>query len=295
MQPLFEYRLDLAGFQTRALELEGEGPALLLLHGFADSADTWRVVLDRLGRIDQRALALDLPGFATAARLRDGSVLEQLDAFAAAAVRHLRKETGRDVIVMGNSLGGAISLRAGQNRRLPLAGIVPVAPAGLEMPAWFGIIQRDPLVRTVLRSPLPLPEPVVRAAVGTVFRQLAFARPLAASAQVVRSFTSHHADQRNLARALDVGRRMLPELRDPFDLERIGCPVLLVWGDRDRMVSHRGATRITEALPGTTYELLDGCGHCPQLEAPERLIAALLDFIAANPARKPAGTGPARG
>ncbi len=49
MQPLFEHRLDLAGYRTRALELEGDGPPLLLLHGFSDSADTWRILLDRLG------------------------------------------------------------------------------------------------------------------------------------------------------------------------------------------------------------------------------------------------------
>ncbi|MBA3326947.1 MAG: alpha/beta hydrolase, partial [Solirubrobacterales bacterium] len=59
MQPLFEHRLEIAGFRTHALELEGDGPPLLLLHGFADSADTWRLALDRLGRRDRRALALD--------------------------------------------------------------------------------------------------------------------------------------------------------------------------------------------------------------------------------------------
>src|SRR3954468_16633266 len=66
VQPLFEHRLELAGFETRALELEGEGPPLLLLHGWADSADTWRLLLDRLGRDDRRAVALDMPGFGTA-------------------------------------------------------------------------------------------------------------------------------------------------------------------------------------------------------------------------------------
>jgi hypothetical protein len=37
-EPLVEHRLELAGFETRALELEGGGPPLVLLHGFADSA-----------------------------------------------------------------------------------------------------------------------------------------------------------------------------------------------------------------------------------------------------------------
>ena len=44
-------------------------------------------------------------------------------------------------------------------------------------------------------------------------------------------------------RMLDNGRRLLPELRRRSSCERIACPVLLVWGDRDRMVTHRGAAR----------------------------------------------------
>jgi pimeloyl-ACP methyl ester carboxylesterase len=286
MQPLFEHRLEVAGYRTHALELEGEGPPLLLLHGFADSADTWRMTLDRLGRRDRRALALDLPGFARASELRgDAPVLEQFDAFAAEAVARLAAEHGRDVIVAGNSLGGAIALRAGENPELPLAGIVPIAPAGLDMPRWFSIIERDPLLRTVLASPVPLPEVLVRNVVGVVYRRLAFARSPANQGEIVRSFTAHHRDPRALARYLDVGRRMLPELQDPFALERVRCPVLLVWGDRDRMVTHRGAQRVTDALPETTYELFEGCGHCPQVEEPDRFVETLVAFSDAPAAR----------
>src|SRR3954468_23137820 len=71
MQPLVEHRLELAGTRTRALELEGRGPPVLLLHGYADSADTWRAVLDRLARAGRRALAVDLPGFGACAELPD--------------------------------------------------------------------------------------------------------------------------------------------------------------------------------------------------------------------------------
>ena len=281
MQPLIEHRLELAGFTTRALELEGDGPPLVLLHGFADSADTWRLVLDRLARADRRALALDLPGFGTAARLQPGPVLPQWDAFAAAAIEHVTEDGGQ-AIVAGNSLGGAVSLRVGERaHELPLAGIVPVAPAGLEMPRWFSIIERDPLVRFILASPLPLPERILRLTVGEAYRQLAFARPRAAAGQVVRTFTDHHRTKDQVQSILSTGRRLLPELDGCFDLAAVRCPVLLVWGDRDRMVTHRGARLITEALPETTYELLEGVGHCPQVEAADAVARLLTEFAAA--------------
>jgi pimeloyl-ACP methyl ester carboxylesterase len=280
-QPLIEHRLELAGFSTRALELEGGGPPLILFHGFGDSADTWRLVLDRLARVEQRALALDLPGFATADPLDDHrGVLEQLDAFADAAVRHV----GPGAVIAGNSLGGVVALRAGE-RDLDLAGVVPVAPAGLDMPAWFTIIERDPLVRFVLRSPLPLPSAIVRGVTGEAYRQLAFARPRAATREVVRSFTAHYADRAAVARYLAVGRRLLPELDDCFRLSEVRPPVLLVWGDRDRMVPHRGSRRVIDALPETTYELLEGVGHCPQVEAPDDLYALLCEFLASPRAK----------
>lgn len=289
MQPLVEHRLKLAGFTTRALELEGDGPPIVLLHGWGDSADTWRRVLDRLARQDRRALAIDLPGFGTADPLRPhGSMLDQLGDTARAAVEYALEQTGGahdEAILAGNSLGGTVTLRAAQDPEAPLAGIVPIAPAGLDTPRWFAIVERDPFVRAVLRSPIPLPERMLRAAVGEAYRQLAFARPRAAAAEVVRAFTDHHTTKAAVARILDNGRRLLPELEDAFDFEAIACPVLLVWGDRDRMVTHRGAERITAALPETTYELLPGVGHCPQVEAAERVSDLLLDF-AARPSQR---------
>jgi pimeloyl-ACP methyl ester carboxylesterase len=285
-EPLFEHRLELAGFETRALELEGRGPPLVLLHGFSDSADTWRLVLDRLGRREQRALALDLPGFATASPLdRDRSVLEQLDAFTSAAVEHAARDGGEAVVVAGNSLGGVCALRAAERADLPLRGVMPIAPAGLDMPRWFSVIERDPLVRFVLRSPIPLPEVAVRTVVGEAYRQLAFARPRAADGAIVSSFTSHFRDRRAVAGYLDVGRRMLPELADPFHLGEVRVPVLLVWGERDRMVSPKGSARVLDALPRTTYELLAGVGHCPQVEAPDRVVELLEEFLARSTER----------
>src|SRR3954465_12700631 len=71
----------LAGASTRVLEVDGgEGPALVLLHGFTASPDTGRPLLERLDRAGRRAVAMDLPGFGVASDARAGPVLPQFEA-----------------------------------------------------------------------------------------------------------------------------------------------------------------------------------------------------------------------
>jgi pimeloyl-ACP methyl ester carboxylesterase len=130
----------------------------------------------------------------------------------------------------------------------------------------------------VTALPVPVPEAVVRRLVGQAYRQLAFSKPALATPEIVHAFTSHHRDLAAVNRVLDTGRRLLPELSGPFRLAEVCCPVLLIWGSRDRMVSHRGSERLLAAISGVRYELLDGCGHCPQLEAPDRVVELLRDF-----------------
>ena len=283
MSAIRERRHELGGFGTRALELDagaGEDDPLLLLHGWSDSADTWRPLLVRLARLGRPATALDLPGFGRADRLdREAPVLPQLDRFVAAAVEHLSERSGgRAVVVVGNSLGGCAAMRAAENPELPIAGIVPVAPAGLDMAGWFPIVEGAPLVRLVMRAPVPLPEAVVREAVGRAYRTLAYARPRDVDPAVISSFTRHVRSRRDVIRILATGRRLLPEIREPFRLERIGCPVLLVWGDQDRMVFASGAERVLREVAGARLEVIERCGHCPQVEAADRMAELLETF-----------------
>lgn len=281
IQPLFEHRTALAGYETRLLELEGEGVPILMLHGYADSADTWRPALALLGRRGQRALAVDLPGFGAADPLRGDPILPQLDAFAAAAMKYAAGSGGQPVVAVGNSLGGAVALRLAEHHGDKLAGAVAVAPAGLEMSRLLYLIERDPVLRSLLALPSPVPAILIRAAVSRLYRQLAFAAPGAVEQAVVSAFAAHFRDRATVARYLDTARRLIPELREPFGLERIATRVLLVWGDRDRLVFHRGADRILEAVPGARLELLRGIGHCPQVEVPVRFTELLLEFSSA--------------
>jgi len=152
------------------------------------------------------------------------------------------------------------------------------APAGLAMTRLLFLVQRDPVLRSILALPTPVPSFVMRAAVARLYLQLAFASPRSIELGVISAFTWHHRDRARVASYLELAHRLLPELQDPYELERISTRVLLVWGDRDRLVFHRGADRVLDIVPEANLELLRGIGHCPQVEAPERFTELLLGF-----------------
>ncbi|MGI9185896.1 MAG: alpha/beta fold hydrolase [Solirubrobacteraceae bacterium] len=280
IQPLFEHRLTLAGCETRVLELEGDGQPIVLFHGYADSADTWRQTLDLLARQGRRAVAFDLPGFGAADPLAPEPILPQLDEFAFAAMRYAAGRARPPVIAVGNSLGGCVALRLAERHGNRLGGVVGVAPAGLEMSRLLFLVQRDPILRSLVALRTPVPAFVLRSAVARLYRQLAFASPDAIDPAVISSFTYHHRRRARVAEYLDTAHRLLPELRRPFALERIAVPALLIWGDRDRLVFARGASRVLDVVPGARLELLEGVGHCPQVEAAPRFTELLLEFTA---------------
>lgn len=259
--------------------MHGDGPPVLMLHGYADSADTWRPLLEQFRDAGRAAAAFDLRGFGAADQLDPlGLLMPQWDDMVEAAIEELAEEHRSRVYVVGNSLGGALSLRAAGRPELPVGGIVPIAPAGLHMASWFAAIEREWLVRLLRISPVPVPDAVVKPIVGRVYRTLAFGDPGGADPGVVATFTGHISSFAKSMGVLDTGRRLLPELNDPFDLERIDCPLLLIWGERDRMVFTTGAERVLRTVDYSDIEVIPDCGHCPQVEMPELLAELLLGF-----------------
>ena len=293
VQPLFEHRAEFGGYRTRVLELEGDGPPVLFFHGYADSADTWRLVLARLARTGQRAVAVDLPGFGMATGLGSGLILPQLDAFAADALRYAGGRPRRPVVVVGNSLGGCLAIRTAERHGGRVAGVLGAAPAGIEMSRLVALVERDPVLRSLLALPAPVPSVALRAAVARLYVRLAFASTRGIDPRVISTFTSHLSRRSRAASYLDIGHRMAPEIRNALELAKVEVPLLLVWGDRDRLLFHRGAQRILDAVPGSRLETLEGIGHCPQVEVPDRFSELLLGFVAELEAGAAAAAGEA--
>jgi pimeloyl-ACP methyl ester carboxylesterase len=203
-------------------------------------------------------------------------MLPQLDAFAAELVMTWAGD--ERVVVAGASLGGCLALRLAEHPGdLNLAGVMPVAPDGLELPSWFDPIEEDPLVRRLLSMPIAVPGELVRRGARNAHRRLAFSHPSEAQRALVDALGRDSETRADVAALLESGRELAPELATaPFDLVGNRCPVLLVWGAFDRMMPHSYARMALDALPTTQVELIENCGHQPQLEATRRLAELLM-------------------
>lgn len=282
---IVERRVVVGGTPTRVLEVAGDGPPILLLHGFTDSADTWRPLLRELSALSRRAAAVDMPGSGWAPPM-GRPALASLDEFAAAFIEAYGEGCA---IVAGNSLGGLLAFRAARRGNAALRGIVGIGPAGFKYGAQLVYVEQlcrwtrgiDPLLGQLL-GPLDhliLPAYAVRQSAARMYdRVLARGR---AESSLGRQYASHLRSMRDLARIRgDLVALSVDERADPLDLSEIASPVLLIWGRRDRLALIEGARLVIDALPDTRLITLDA-GHCPQLEVPADIAQMIAEFATA--------------
>ncbi|WP_158880837.1 alpha/beta fold hydrolase [Amycolatopsis anabasis] len=266
-------------------------PRLVLLHGYCDSADTWRPVLGELAAAGVAAIAVDLPGFGEAEALRPGAILPQLDTFTAAVLRE-QSVLGR-VVLAGNSLGGTMSLRAAQNPKLPIAGVVSIAAPGF-VDSWLvRTVGRYPLPLRVYASlPLPVPGFLVRAVAEQVVPRLLYADSSVADSTQVRRFTDLFPDYRATTSRLAQAKQLVEELGQAYQLDKVTAPLLVVACGKDRLVSAASGRQLHALVPHSRLLVRDDWGHCPQLDDPIE-IGELLTYFAAGACRTKRRTRPA--
>jgi 2-succinyl-6-hydroxy-2,4-cyclohexadiene-1-carboxylate synthase len=234
-------------------------PALVLLHGFTQTRQSWRQTVAALdGRY--RAVVPDLPGHGLMAERRPASL--------AATLAYLRALVDEPHVLAGYSLGGRVALHAALARpelvrRLVLVGASP----GLA----------DPEEREARRrSDEALADRIEAIGVEAFAAEWA-ALPLWAG-QPERVRAAANADRmRNTAPGLAAALRGLGTGALPSLWDRLGeltMPVTLVVGERDEKF-RAIAERMAERLPNPRVEVIRGAGHAAQLERPERVAAAI--------------------
>ena len=275
--------IPIAGAETYVADA-GEGRPVVLLHGFADTADSWRRVLPRLLAAGHRVVALDVPPFGRSTEPPiNGSTLAD---WYARFMQELREELGlAEVTFVGHSLGGAIALGTALDQPEAVDRLGLIAPAGLgqSAPWWWHAVAGRPVNWAAL---LKLPNPVAGQAIKTGVRSFLegnLMHDARGMEDVIDHFVTLHGGRRELAELLAVGRALIPGY-DGTLIQRAGeldCPVTVIWGREDRLAPLDHGEAFAETVPHAALRVLDDCGHYPQIELPARVSDVLEELLAA--------------
>src|SRR6267154_1923142 len=254
---IIEDRVCLGGVHTRRLSVPGSGVPIALLHGFADSADTWRGVLTAFHAAGRAAFAVDIVGYGHADPRKSGAIMPQLDATIA--------DTGA-VMLMGNSLGACVSVRAASRGSENIRGVIAVDEPILASHSLMRISRRRADPFRVLDRRMPIPNVLYHRAIRRAFARLLYADPAQADPDVLARFTVQAHDRLHLRRLLGDARAIALETAAGYHSEHVMCPLLIIHGRKDRVIPVHASERLHESVAASTLIVLPNSGHCPQLD-----------------------------
>ena len=234
---------------------EGRQPPLLGLHGWDRNRHDLGSLLSATGH---ESVAPDLPGF--------GASAEPAQAWGAASYAAALAETvaasdgGAPYVVIGHSFGGRVAVCLAANHPELVSGVVLMGVPLLRLGAVKRPAVRYRIVRASARTRLVSP------------RRLEAAR---------RRFGSD--DYRAASGVMrDVLVRVVGEDYQ-VELESIGCPVALVWGEQDRVVPFLVAARAVAHIDRVALlESVQGAGHDVHIDSPQAVVRAVAAVVAAS-------------
>jgi pimeloyl-ACP methyl ester carboxylesterase len=266
-----------------------DGPPVVCVHGLGGSHANWHDLGPLLAR-RHRVFALDLAGHGRTPRGGRSAAVranrELLDRF-------LREVVGEPAVLVGNSMGGTISLLQAAARPDSVTDLVLIGPAA-------------PRVRTELPDLAVARQAALFAVPGVAEKVLARRRERLGAEGWVREqmtlttadITRVSAEMRQVAVDLVASRAAGPDTEAAF-LEAARSLVallargtryremvadvpgraLVLHGELDRLVPLSCSQALVEQRPDWRLEVLDGVGHVPQIELPERTADLVLDWL----------------
>ena len=257
---------------------EGSGPTIVIVHGLAGNLRHFTYALkDRLTP-DHRVILFDRPGCGYSTMAPGAS--PRLPAQATTIVAFMRALDVRKPLLVGHSLGGAISLAIALDHPESIGALALIAPlthARRDVPAAFTLLATDSPVRRKLTAWL-VATPASLVAGATTLKLifgpetppadfgkrgcgLLTVRPnafIAASAEMV----SVNED--------------LPTMETRY--ATIGCPVGVLHGTGDKILDYRlQGEAVAQKIPGATIDLIADAGHMPPIVLPDRTAAFIKD------------------
>lgn len=271
---------EVNGIQVH-LKVVGQGnPTLLLLHGLAANLLSWQRVLEPLSHAGT-VIAFDRAGFGLTSRPMSGewsganpySTQSQVNT----AIGLMDRWGVDQAVLIGHSAGGTIAALAALHYPERVRALVLVDPAVYRvargLPSWLRLLLRTPQMRHL--GPL-----VVRHLPSRRERLIALAwhDPTRATPEVLAGYARPlHAQ--NWDRALWEFTLAVQSFDLPAHLAEITAPVLVITGDKDRVIPTAQSVRLASELPDARLVIVPECGHIPQEEQPQAFVQATLCFL----------------
>jgi 3-oxoadipate enol-lactonase len=245
-----------------ALEVDGEGEAVVMIHGLGGTTNTWMPLLAALAR--NKRVRFDLPGSGRSSRVEGPLSIAK---FVEAALKAMATAKVDKAHVVAHSMGTIVAahLAAAEPRAVQSLALFGPLLAPPDQ-ARAGIRARADKART--EGMQPIADALVQASTSSETK----AKRHAAVAFVRESLMAQ--DPGGYARSCEA----LAEAQ-AADTSKIVCPTLLVTGDEDVVAPPQSVRMMAQKIAGSRVEILRGCGHWTPLEKPEECIALLKTFL----------------
>ena len=246
-----------------------DAPAVILLHGFGASLDTWEPWAQTLSE-RFRVIRFDLPGFGLTGPDPTGDYSDARDM---RILTGLMDQLGIDrASLIGNSLGGRIVWNFAALNPDRVTRLVLVSPDGFASPGFqYDRVSETPLMMQAL--PYVAPRGLLKANLA----------PAYANKEALSEATLTRYRDMMLApgvRPAILARMGQVILRDPAPtLAGIQTPTLLLWGEKDAMIPISNAADYLRYMPHARLVSLPNLGHVPFEEDPAKSIAPVEDFL----------------
>jgi 3-oxoadipate enol-lactonase len=245
----------------------GRGDPLVLVHGLGDDHRAWRKVVPWLA-LHRRVIAYDVRGHGeTSLGLADGTLAQ----LAGDLVLLLDALAIDRADLAGFSLGGTVVLKTAIDHGERVQRLFPIATSsrvGRAVAPWYA--ERAELAEQGAEAL----RPVLR---EDTAQQFATAPEHLEEHWLIRCEST--ADPRGFANGCRAMARLSQDPLDP-DLHRVTAPTLVIAAERDPLCPPRAGEIIASGVPGARLEVIPSSGHQVEVEQPEALSRALLDFSA---------------
>ena len=260
------------GLRTHYIEIPGSDAAaktVVFVHGSGPGASGWsnfQANLQQFAEAGHRVVVYDLPGYGDTDKPTDA--IYTLDYF----VDHLRDLLDHlaieQAILVGNSLGGAISLGLCLASPERVKKLILMATGGVEeREVYFAMSGIQAMMAYPMGSPT-----FTREVLGTLLERLVFDKRHVTEQLISQRW--HILQQQN---AQVLATMQIPNLTSR--LKEISCPVLAFWGREDEFCPVSGALALQSECPQVKVITLSQCGHWVMVEHPEMFNRESLEFV----------------